>query len=180
MVHRCGLLHLHQGNPVQKSACCGSLTVHIYSVLLVLTFTALSNLLSAQPLLPAFHFCVCKLDLFLSLSELIFCLVLLNDEKACSYIWPIPSYIERKSEHLPVSPNKGERQNMSSTIFLLECKVFNSKNAGCVWHCEKYARFHSRPIMEHTRLSEMIKAVCASKTDCFQLFTDFSRHSLIY
>lgn len=164
MVHRCGLLHLHQDNPAQKSsACCGSLTVHIYSFLLVLTFTALSNLLSAQPVFPAFHFCVCKLDLFSSLSKLIFCLDLSNEEKACSYSWPIPSRTEKKSEHLQVSPNKGERQNMSSTIFLLECKVFNSKNAGCVRHFEKYAKFHSCSIMEPTRLSEMIKAVCASK-----------------
>lgn len=124
----------------KSSACCGSdLQQFPYSVLLVLTFTAFSNLQSTQSLLPSL-FCVCKPDLFSSLSKLTFCLVLSNDERAHCYSWQISSFMGRSSEHdrhLSGSPNTAGRQNTLSSVFLLRCRVFYGKNADCMWHCEK-------------------------------------------
>lgn len=127
----------------KSSACCGSdLQQFAYSALLVLTFTAFSDLQSTQSFLPSL-FCVCKPDLFSSLSKLTFCLVLSNDERAHCYSWQIPSFVERSSEHdrhLSVSPNTARRQNTLSSVFLLRRKVFYGKNGGCTWHCEKIWR----------------------------------------
>lgn len=127
----------------KSSAHCGSdLQQATHSVLLVLTFTAFSSLQSTQRLLPSLV-CVCKPDLFSSLSKLTFCLVLSNDERAHCYSWQSPSFVGRSSQHdrhLSVSPNRAGRQNTLSLVFLLRCKVFYGKNAGCMWHCEKIWR----------------------------------------
>lgn len=157
MAHGCGLLHLHQGNPAQYLLHVVNFIFNSSHIQFSWSWPLLYSLIFWVPglrFLPSL-FCVCKLDLFSSTSRLIFCLVLSNDEKACSYSWLIPSCMERSSEHdrhLPASPNKVERQNTLSMVFLLRCKVFYRKNAGCMWHCEKYAKFHSHPIMEPTRL----------------------------
>lgn len=127
-------------------------------------------------------FCVCKWDLFSSLSKLTFCLVLSNDEKAGSYSQMIPSSMEKSSEHdrcLPVSPNKAERQNTSSMVFLLRCEVLYSKNASCMWHCKNMSNFIVIQLWSPIDC-EMSKAVYTSKTDCFKVSTDSGRHSLLY
>lgn len=123
----------------KSSACCGSDLQFMHSLLLVLTFTAFSNLQSTQSFLPSL-FCVCKPDLFSSLLKLTFCLVLSNDERAHCKSWQIPFFVGRSSghdKHLSMSPNTAGRHNTLSSVSLLRCKVFYGKNAGCMWHCEK-------------------------------------------
>lgn len=124
----------------KSSARCGChLRQFTYSALLFLTFTAFSVLQSTQSFLPSL-FCACKPELFSLLSKLPFCLVLSNDERAHCYSWPIPSFMGSSSEHdrhPSVTLNTAGRQNTLASVFLLTCKVFYGKNAGCMWHCEK-------------------------------------------
>lgn len=139
----------------RSSARCGSDPWQFtHSLLLVLTSTAFSNLQSTQSFLPSLFY-VCKPDLFSSLSKLTFCLVLSNDERASCYSWQIPSFMGRSSKHdryLSVNSNTAGRQNTSSSVFLLWCKVLHGKNAGCMWHCEKNTANFRHPIKELSRL----------------------------
>lgn len=123
----------------KASARCGSdLQQFTSSLLLVLTLYCFLWS-SEHPELPAFLFCVCRPDLLSSLLKLTFCLVLSNDERAHGRADnSLPSWEDIQSlTDTYQSPNTAGRQNTSPSVFLLRCKVFYGKNAGCMWHCEK-------------------------------------------
>lgn len=50
---------------------------------------------------------------------------------------PLWKEVQSMTDTYQVSPKTAGRQNTLSLVFLLQCKAFYGKNAGCMWHCEK-------------------------------------------
>lgn len=133
----------------RSSARCGSDLRQLTRSHLVVTSTAFSNLQSTQSFLPSLFY-VCKPDVFSSLSELTFCLVLSNDERARCYSWQIPS---SRAPRTPISEAQYSREAKHITIGL------SAKMESILWQkgwlhvaLRKNMTHFRHPIMELSRL----------------------------